>query len=235
MKKRHTCSICVLLLLVMVLSGCAANPTKSTQPQTDTTIETNPTNVTNPTEGGQPMPEKTTYYCAVGSVDEAAKTAKVLFGNGEVKTIQWQGDAPVVGTVNPFTKDGDVYTAQRIKTYPVYSDSFSIRDPVYASGRQKRFWYSEMYFVNNETIFFVRYSDTEWRVMKGRDAMATDAFTKIYLYSEPELDGLAKVVRYGMVVGNYAAVGNWPAANKENTAFLDPNGEGWDSGNIDLS
>lgn len=235
MNKWYKGCICLLLLLMTILSGCSAGTPESTQQPTDSTTATNLSNATDPTGGDNTMTEKTTYYCAVGSVDEAAKTAKVLFGNGEVKTIQWEGDAPVVGTVNPFTKNGDVYTAQRIKTYPVYGAGFSTRDPVWASGRQKRFWYSEMYFVTNETIFFVRYSDTEWRVLTGRDAMATDANTKIYLYAELELDGLAKVVKYGMVVGNYGAVGTWPAANKENTIFLDPNGEGWDSGNIDLS
>lgn len=191
--------------------------------------------ITDPEEGTNPEATDTLHYFAVGSVDEAAKTAKVLNGDGEVLTITWEGTAPVVGTVNPFTKNGDVYTAQRIKTYPVYGAGFANRGPTYASARQKRFWYSDMYFVSNETVFFVRYSDTEWRVFKGRDAMATDANTMIYLYSEQELDGLAKVVKYGMVVGNYAASGQWPAATKENTMFLDPNGEGWDSGNIDLS
>lgn len=222
-----------LILLALSLAGCVA-PAGPTQPPSQPAA-TDPNNATQPTKGDEPMPEKSVYYCAVGSVDETAKTAKVLFGNGEVKTIKWDGDAPVVGAVNPFVKNGDVYTAQRIKTYPVFSESFSTRDPVYASGRQKRFWYSEMYFMNEESIIFVRYSDTEWRVFKGREAMAFDAYTKIYLYAETELDGLAKVVRYGMVVGNYAAKGNWPAANKENTAFLDPNGVGWDSGDIDLS
>ncbi len=223
-----------LLLLVLCLAGCTA-PANPTEPATDPNATATPTEATDPTQGGEPMPEKSVYYCAVGSVDESAKTAKVLFGNGEVKTINWDGDTPVVGAVNPFVKNGDVYTAQRIKTYPVFSDSFAQRDPIYASGRQKRFWYTDMYFMNEESIIFVRYSNTEWRVFKGREALAFDAYSKIYLYAETELDGLAKVVRYGMVVGNYAAVGNWPAADKANTAFLDPNGEGWDHGNIDLS
>ncbi len=230
MKKQFRIVASMVLLMVCLFTACApdGNPTQQS------TGSTEPTNITDPT-GGESVSEKTTYYCAVGSVDEATKTAKVLFGNGEVKTIQWDGDTPVVGTVNPFIKQGDVYYAQKIKTYPVYSSSFSTRDPFYASARQKRFWYSEMYFVTHETIFFVRYSDTEWRVFKGREAMATDANTKIYLYTELELDGLARVVRYGMVVGNYDALGQWPAANKENTVFLDPAGVGWDSGDIDLS
>ena len=230
MQKKFKRVMGMVLLMILLLTGCApaVEPTQSPADPTD------PTNITDPT-GGDPMPEKTTYYCAVGSVDEAAKTAKVLFGNGEVKTIKWDGDAPVVGTVNPFTKNGDVYTVQRIKTYPVYGASFSSRDPVFVNARNKSFWYSEHYYVTNETIFFVRYSATEWRVFKGRDAMATDGYAKIYLYAEAELDGIAKVLRYGMVVGNYGAKGEWPAANKENTAFLDPAGVGWDSGDIDLS
>ncbi len=230
MQKQFKRVMGMVLLMILLLAGCVP-AVEPTQPPAD---PTDPTNITDPT-GGDPMPEKTTYYCAVGSVDEAAKTAKVLFGNGEVKTIKWDGDAPVVGTVNPFIKNGDVYTAQRIKTYPVYGASFSGRDPVFINARNKSFWYSEHYYVTEESIFFVRYSDTQWRVFKGRDALAKDGYAKIYLYAEAELDGIAKVLRYGMVVGNYGATGEWPAANKENTSFLDPAGVGWDSGDIDLS
>ena len=216
MNKRNVRILCLLLLLVMILSGCAINQTQ------------NPTNVTNSTEGGDPVPEKTTFYFAVGSVDETAKTAKVLNGDGEVLTISWDGQAPVVGTVNPFTKNGDVYTAQQIETEPVLG-------PVFVNARQKSFWTNQRYYVTNESIFFVRYSDTEWRVYKGRDAFYKDCNANLYICANLELDGLAKVVQYVMVVGSYGAAGEWAPANKEGTIFLDPNGEGWDSGDINLS
>ena len=102
MNKRNVRILCLLLLVAMILSGCAANQAQ------------NPTNATNPTEGGDSVPEKTTFYFAVGSVDETAKTAKVLNGDGEVLTINWEGQSPVVGTVNAFTKNGDVYIADAI-------------------------------------------------------------------------------------------------------------------------
>ena len=189
---------------------------------------TNPIEATNSTEGGDSVPEKTTFYFAVGSVDEVAKTAKVLNGDGEVLTIAWEGNAPVVGTVNPFIKNGDVYTAQQIETEQPYS-------PTFVNARQKSFWTTERYYVTNESIFFVRYSDTEWRVYKGRDAFYKDCYTNLYICASLELDGLAKVVKYVMVVGSLGATGEWDPANSEGTIFLDSNAEGWDSGDIDLS
>ena len=216
MIKRNARILYLLLLLAMIISGCANKQTQES------------TNATTPTEGGNPVPEKTNFYFAVGSVDEAAKTAKVLNGDGEVLTINWEGQAPVVGAVNPFTKNGDVYTAQQIQTEPVLG-------PVFVNARQKSFWTNQRYYVTNDSIFFVRYSDTEWRVYKGRDAFYKDCNANLYICANLELDGLANVVQYVMVVGSYGDAGEWAPANKDNSVFLDPNGEGWDTGDIDLS
>ena len=181
------------------------------------------------------MQKSNIVYCAVGKVDEAAKTARVLFADGEIATIKWDGDAPTVGTVNIFEKAGETYQVQGSPTYPPPGDSFK-EWQVYASGRQKRFWLNDMYFTDADTAFFVRYSDTEWRVFQGRSAMKTDQeVTKVYLYYTTELDDLAKVVRYAMVVGEYADEGKWPAATAASTVFLDERGNGWDSGDKDLS
>ena len=222
--------LCLALVLILFGTGCT-QPAPSTQnPTPSTPVTTEPTE----NQGGEEKVE--IVYCAVGKVDETAKTAKVLLGTGEITTLTWTGDtAPTVGTVNVFVKEGDAYKIESPRVFPPNGASFQQWDATYASARQKRFWLNEMYFVTNETVFFVRYSDTEWRVFKGRDAMKNDNYTRGYMYFTKQVQETAKVLEYMMVVGQYEAAGKWPAATKETTAFLDPNGVGWDSGDKDLS
>lgn len=223
--------LCVLLILLTLCAGCAT-PTPTDKNPTESTIPSfsEPAN----TEGGENKVE--ILYCAVGKVDEAAKTAKVLLGTGEITTLTWTGEtAPTVGTVNVFVKDGDSYKIEKPRTFPPNGKGFQNWEPTVVSARQKRFWLNEMYFVTNETIFFVRYSDTEWRVFKGRDAIKKDLTTRGYMYFVKEVQDTAKVLQYIMVVGAYDVAGQWPAANESTTAFLDPNGVGWNSGDKDLS
>ena len=181
------------------------------------------------------MQEDDIVYCAIGTVDESAKTARALTADGEVITIKWDGDTPASGMVNAFKKDGEVYRKEPTRTYPPIGGGFESWE-VYISGRQKRFIRTDMYYTDENTAFFVRYSDTEWRVYKGRAAMINDdPHGKVYMYYTSELDGIAKVVRYAMVVGEYGEEGKWAPATAATSMFLDPNKKGWDSGDKDLS
>lgn len=221
---------CLVLMVLTLCSGCTQPAPQN--PTTDVPENSVPTTTEN--QGGEEKVE--IIYCAVGKVDEAAKTAKVLLGSGEITTLNWTGDtAPTVGTVNVFVKEGDSYKIESPRVFPPNGASFQQWEATYASARQKRFWLNDMYFVTKDTIFFVRYSDTEWRVFKGREAMKNDNYTRGYMYFTKQVQDTAKVLEYMMVVGQYEAAGKWPAATKETTAFLDPNGVGWDSGDKDLS
>lgn len=194
---------------------------------------------------GTSIPE--TGYCAVGAVDEAAKTAKILLGNGDIVLASYTGDAPKSGVVMIYKRDGERYSFEvdDRRVFPSYGDEYKGRK-ISVVLRQRSLQSAGKIYVNSETVFFVRYSATEWRVLKGRAAISQNnggqpgyllgvAETSGYIWYTNEFDNTAKLALCVMIVGDCAAENEWPPANAAVTKLLDPAGNGFDSGDKDLS
>jgi hypothetical protein len=85
-------------------------------------------------------------------------------------------------------------------------------------------------------VFFVKYSDTEWRMARGRKALPCETYeidlmrTNGYIYAGDILGGSYKLAFCVMIVGICTAEEQWPPANDEVTRFLDPAGTGYTFG-----
>jgi hypothetical protein len=185
-------------------------------------------------------------YCAVGKVDAAAKTAKILLGSGEVVTAAYAGEAPKSGMVQTYQKENGVYTfARDDRMYPPYGERHKQRQ-ITVALRQRSLQVTSKMYVDANSVFFVRYSATQWRVVKGRGAIAQNsggqpgytlglAQTSAYVWYTYEFDRTAALVNCVMIVGECGDEGAWKPANAAVTKFMDAEGRGFDSGDRDLS
>ncbi len=117
-------------------------------------------------------------FCAVGEVDETAGLASVLTADGTVRTVRYEGTAPVSGRVHLMTEQDGVFRftehtyyaegAQwrvfdgQIEGSAEQADFFSAYD---ASGGETRLYCAE------DCVTFIRFSPTNWAVVKGGNAI----------------------------------------------------------------
>lgn len=213
-----------------MLSGCTQDTTKEAS-QVSSMINTSSSSASS----AQNMVANK-GFCAVGKVDGGKKTVKVLFSNGEVQTVSFAESAPPKsGEVNAYSKEGTVYRFQETRVFPPLGKVSDTNFEILPQKRQQRYYYNFFYFTDADSSVFVRYSSTSWSVFKGRGVIKNDTKSTCYIYYETELDGLAKVVKYVMVVGGYDEEGQWPGATAESTKFLDEAGNGFTAGDKNLS
>ena len=193
-------------------------------------------------KSGQMPKAQGVTYCAVGKVDAAAKTAKILLSGGEIVTAKYKGAAPKSGQVSQYKQTGGECEFQQPageRTEPKYGTSALIapyaRNMFFQTGTGRKYF-------DEESVVFVRYSATSWRVFKGRSlarqvgAVAQEGKpVKAYVHSVSKLDGLADVVGYVMVTGTFGKEDEWKPADQKSTKFLDPLDKGWAEGDKDLS
>jgi lysophospholipase L1-like esterase len=178
-----------------------------------------------------PVPEGT-GFCAVGNIDQQTNTARILLETGEVVDVPYTGDVPKPGLVYSYRLENGVYTFSE----PAWTSSGN--DPVLANNRNKRLHREKAYFTDKDTVFFVRYSDTEWRVFKGRSAMPCKTYIVDIFESHGSMMGVEvmdtpyMLALCVMVTGGPLNNGLWPPAKAETTKFLDPAGAGFSSGDI---
>jgi len=185
-------------------------------------------------------------YCAVGKVDESAKTAKILLENSEIVTASYTGGAPKSGEVQTYKKEDGSYTFLADgNNFPPYGDQYK-NNKITVAIRQRNLITGSKMYVNFNTVFFVRYSATSWRVIQGRKAISQNNGGKPgyllgtldscgYIWFCSEFDKTAKLAQCVMIVGVCGEEGSWQPANATVTKFMDPNGKGFDSGDKDLS
>jgi hypothetical protein len=188
----------------------------------------------------------TSGYCAVGKVDENAKTAKILLENGEIVTESYVGDAPKSGEVQTYKKEnGSCTFTQDGSNFPPYGDQYK-SNKITIAIRQRCLVVGSKMYINSDTVFFVRYSATDWRVVQGRKAIVQNNGGKPgyllgtlessgYIWFSSEFDKTAKLAHCVMIVGGCGEEGSWKPANAAVTKFMDSAGIGFDSGDKDLS
>jgi lysophospholipase L1-like esterase len=185
-----------------------------------------------------PVPEGT-GFCAVGNIDQQTNTARILLETGEVVDAPYApapngGNVLKSGSVYSYRLENGVYTFSE----PVWTSSRNT--PVLANNRNKRLYREKSYFTDKDTVFFVRYSDTEWRVFKGRSAMPCKTYLVDLVETHGSMMGVKvmdtpyMLARCVMVTGGPLNNGLWPPAKAETTKFLDPSGAGFSSGDIVL-
>ena len=170
--------------------------------------------------------------CAVGRI--ANGKAVILTPNGgAAETVAISGGAPISGTVN---------------NYKLYSDgSYELTEHIFnrggygnASGLSNDFWWAALsdnpsqlsvggYTAEfaDDIVIFIRYSETEWRMLTGADALVVNPADSYFAFSTTP-DNEIKV----MLLGDYNNGYNEPELRC--TAPFDPNGIGWAAGDVSL-
>ena len=188
--------IAIILSLVMLLSLVACAPNEvPTEPATDAPTEkptekpteaptdapTNPPTDPAPTDPAPTDPPaaptlQDSGYCAVGILDAEAGTAKILADNGAMAEISYTSEGEVVaGNVYAFVKEGDVYTL----TLPTYMNEgpwgWRTLDGSGTDGVDQLYGnngsYGFSYDLTEDFVAFMRFSETEWRIFRGSDAI----------------------------------------------------------------
>jgi lysophospholipase L1-like esterase len=177
-------------------------------------------------------------FCALGALDEKIKTARVLLETGEVVDVQYAGSAVKPGSVYFYSVQDGVYSFSE----PAWTshDEGAGSLPFQANNRSRRLTRMKTYFVHPEAVFFVRYSDYQWRVFRGRNVMPCKNYAVEIMESHGNIFGV-KVMNTSylaalcvMVTGGSFDNGLWPPANAETTKFFDLAGRGFPAGDKEL-
>ncbi len=251
--------ICVLLSLMLLLSLAAcqsdAEPTDAptaapTDAPTDAPTEpsdivignpTDPTDApTDPTEPAGPAEMPANGYCAVGIVNSDAGTAKVLADNGTIAEIPYTSEMEIrAGMVYSFAKNGDVYTlspiawingdaaAWAVRTYD--NNALGTPDQLYTNDGVNE----TLYDLTDDCVIFCRFSDTEYRIFRGSDAiMHSDWPCDMYFNGDADPNGGNLQVSVMLVVDVDTTTWVDGHANESTTYFFDPEGFGWSDGDL---
>jgi|GEM_PF-5354288 hypothetical protein len=166
-------------------------------------------------------------YCAVGEVDETAKKVAILGENGVVTTRVYDGAAPTPGYIYAYETEDEYIAFTGISMFPGFGSQY--KGWVFGSyASQQSIYYGSAYSCTDSSVFFVRYSETEWRIFRGANALKSDStITGGYLYAP---DG--ETIAFMFICGDCGEFGKIPAASAAQTKIFDPAGKGWDSSNI---
>ena len=244
------------LTILLSLAACApgsqdasGDPTDSkTEPSTNAT-EPDPTN-SKPTEPKPTEPEPTepesppelaaNGLCAVGVVDAEAGTAKILADNGAIAEIPYVSEGDLrTGMIYEFAKNGDVYTLTPISWYNGDTSAWAVRtidnsaygtpDQLYTHDGVNETWYD----LTEDCVIFCRFSDTEYRIFRGSDAIVYgDWPCACYLFATPDPNGGNLQVSVMLVCSVDTTTWQDGHADEANTYFFDPEGFGWSDGDL---
>ncbi len=256
--------ICIALSLMLLLSLAAcqseAEPTDApTNAPTNapTDAPTDPTDApteaptdaptdapTEPTEPAGPAEMPANGYCAVGIVNSDAGTAKVLADNGAIAEIPYTSEVEIVaGSVYAFAKNGDVYTLSPAGFLNADYGAWGVRTIDGLDGGPDQLYTHDgingtIYDLTEDCVVFCRFSDTEYRIFRGSDAVKIGDWP-CYMYFTvipPETEGM----KDGNIIGgttNVILVVGDPAlgaqyADEATTYFFDEEGFGWSDGDL---
>ena len=254
--------IAIILSLVMILSLVACAPNEGpTEPATDAPTEkptekpteaptdapTDPPAPTDPEPTDPPAPPtlQDAGYCAVGIIDAEAGTAKILADNGVVAEITYscEGD-PIPGNLYEFVKNGDVSQLTPVVFYNAGAWGFQTMDGSGPNGIDQLYGHNGVnqfsFDLTEDFVAFVRFSETEWRIFTGSDAIKVTAWpcymqvavTAIEEVGPPNAQG---VLDYGtchliLVVGD-VTIGQ-AHCDETGSYVFDPEGYGWNDGDL---
>ena len=251
--------IAIFLSFVMLLSlaacapggqGASDNPTDAnTEKPTDSTeggdiiisdpTDPEPTNP-DPTEPPAPAELAANGVCAVGIIDTAAGTAKILADNGAIAEISYTSKAEIrTGMVYEFAKNGDVYTLTPIAW--INGDAFAWGVRTFdnsAIGTPDQLYTHDgvnetLYDLTEDCVIFCRFSDTEYRIFRGSDAIQySDWPCACYFNGTPNPNGGNLQVSVMLVCTVDTTTWQDGHADESSTYFFDPEGFGWSDGDL---
>lgn len=254
MKKIIALILAALMLLSMAAcqnSDPAQNSTPSTpsSPVTEPTEggdiviggtePTEPTEATKPTEPAKPTELANSGYLAVGIVDAAAGTAKVVGDNSVITEIKYNSEeTPAPGKVYGYVKNGDAYDLTKAPFINGDFSAWGIRildevdygaDCLYTHDGVNE----TIYEMASEVTVFIRFSNTEWRVIKGSDVIKGSGFPcGAYFDVNPNPNGGNQLVSLMLICS--VNLETWAEGNADeaNSYFFDKDGFGWGDGDL---
>lgn len=232
MKKILVLTICLLVALCAV--SCALLPADQNTEPAETVFSYIPIPEDLPASG----------LCAVGVVDPTAKIAKIVTDTGIVAEIPYRSGTHVIaGEIYRFTRSEHVVVLAQIQ---FHNTSAPWNPRMYdhtEEGLPDRILFHNgkralVYELTEDCVVFVRYSDTEYRVFSGSDVIKQEGwpcwlyFNAISLAPE-ELSEESDLVGYTSVI---LVVGDPESdqrhADAATSFFFDPEGMGWDTGDL---
>lgn len=249
MKKIFALILAALMLLSM--AACqSSEPADNSTPSTPSTPATEPTEggdiviggtteATKPTEPAQPTELSNIGYLAVGTVDAAAGTAKVVGDNGVIAEIKYvSAEAPVPGKIYSYAKNGDSYELTKAPFINGDYSAWGVRvfdqvdygfDALYTHDGVNE----TVYEMASEVTVFIRFSNTEWRVLKGSDVIKYSGWPcGAYFDVNPNPNGGNQLVSVMLICS--VNLETWAEGNADeaNSYFFDKDGFGWGDGNL---
>ena len=241
--------IAMILAALMLLSMAAcqsSEPTESTPttPSTPVTQPTEPEDIvvnptTKPTEPAKPTELANIGYLAVGIVDAEAGTAKVVGDNGVIAEIKYvSAEAPVPGKVYCYAKNGDAYELSDAPFINGAYSAWAVRmleeveygfDGVYTHDGVNE----TIYEMAPEAVVFIRFSNTEWRVLKGDDVVKYGGYPcGAYFDYSANPNGGNMLVNVMLVCSVNTETWTDGHADEANSYFFDKDGFGWGDGDL---
>ena len=228
----------ICLMVLMLLASCTqgGRPSESGSGATTDVPSGGGAAGTEPrgTETGQvPEPELNgSGWCAVGSA--GGGKAVILADTGAVVSLNYTGNV-TPGLIHSYEYEKEAGTVKLTlaSTFPEVADRDSGGNDLSvwnmgAYPSSSSVYYGAQYSLSDDTPVFVRYGNNEWRLGHGKSAFASDGLTRGYI----NVTGSA--VNFVMIVGACGSLENMLPANASVTACMDPDGNGFDRGNISL-
>ena len=227
--------ITMLLATIFSLVSCAQVPAEQSTvpPQTDATYSPIPEEL--PAEG----------LCVVGIVDAKSKMAKILTENGLVFEVPYSSSSYLLpGEVYRFTRMNDVVKLAQLQLTGSYANPWGPRmidnaekeipDCIYVNDGRRGY----IYELTEDCVVFIRYSNTEYRVLKGSDVITKSDYpcwvhcNTISAPTEELVEGsdFAGYTSVMMVVGDPQQ--EKLHADMSTSCFFDPEGLGWLNGDL---
>ncbi len=171
-------------------------------------------------------------WCAVGLTE--GDKATILADTGAVLTLKYIGEV-TPGLIHgyEYEKEAEAIKLTLASTFPEVADRDSGGNDLSvwnmgAYPSSSSVYYGTQYTLSENTPVFVRYSNTEWRLAHGKSAFASDGLTRGYI------NVTGSNLNFVMIVGACGSLENMKPANAEVTQCMDPDGNGFDRGNISL-
>lgn len=180
-----------------------------------------------------PQPElNESGWCAVGSAGDGK--AVILADTGAVVTLNYIGEVtPGLIHSYEYEKEAETVKLTLASTFPEIADRDSGGNDLSvwnmgAYPSSSSIYYGAQYALSDDTPVFVRYGSNEWRLAHGKAAFASDGLTRGYI------NVTGSKLNFVMIVGACGSLENMLPANAEVTACMDPEGNGFNRGNISL-
>lgn len=236
MDKRKLVLSVLTFVLILLITSCGTNsgPSES-DPSASKAFSYAPIPDGLPAEG----------ICVVGSFDSGARMAKILTDDSRVFEIPYFSSTYLLpGEIYRFTQLDEVVKLAQLQLTGSYGNPWGPRmidnaelekpDCVYVNDGKRGY----VYELTEDFIVFIRYSNTEYRILKGSDVITVSdwpCWAHFNTISAPadELEEDSDFVGYTSIM---LVVGNPQEeklhADMSTSCFFDPECLGWTDGNL---